>query len=196
MPKTLTALMLAALLSAPPALANQTDYKIGDRLPQATAKTAPAKTTFRTIGWDDLLPADWDPGAAFKGLDLAKLDDADPRAMAALEQMRRAWDAAPVNPKLEGKHVRIPGFVVSLDGGPGELREFLLVPYFGACIHVPPPPANQIIHVMPQRPLKNVKSMDAVWVNGTLSIGRSDTPMGKSGYRLQAREVTPYKAPR
>jgi len=195
MPRNALSLLLAALLVATPVAANRTDFQIGDRLPQASTP-APQRGAARTIVWDDLLPPDWDPSAAFRGLDLASLDDADPRAMAALEAMRKAWDAAPVNSKMDGQRVRIPGFVVSLDGGPGELREFLLVPYFGACIHVPPPPANQIIHVMPNRPVKNVRTMDPVWVSGTLGIGRSDTPMGKSGYRMRATEVTPYKMPR
>lgn len=196
MPRITLSLLLAALLSVTPAMASKSEFQIGDRLPQAADRQAPQRGAVRTILWDDLMPPDWDPSAAFKGLDLASLDDADPRAMAALDAMRKAWDAAPVNGKMDGQRVRIPGFVVSLDGGPGELREFLLVPYFGACIHVPPPPANQIIHVMPNRPVKNVRTMDAVWVSGTLSIGRSDTPMGKSGYRLRATAVTPYRAPR
>jgi hypothetical protein len=164
------------------------EHKVGDRLSQAAAKS-----THKAASWDDLLPPDWDPMNAFKGVNLAKLSDADPRATEALAKMRQAWDAAPVNHAMDGQNIRIPGFVVSLDGGPNELREFLLVPYFGACIHVPPPPANQIIHVMPDKPVKGVKNMDAVWVVGKLTIGRSDTPMGNSGYQLQAHEVFPYK---
>ena len=132
MNRPFTALLLALLLAAP---ALGADYKVGDRLPESAA----GKSAYKTISWDDLLPKDWDPMAAFKGIDLAKLDDADPRAGDALEKMRKAWDAAPVNRAMDGQNIRLPGFVVSLDGGPGELREFLLVPYFGACIHVPPP---------------------------------------------------------
>lgn len=182
--------LLIMLLLFAPVASLAADYKVGERLPHA-AKAA--RSTYKTLGWDDLLPKEWDPMAAFKGLDLARLDDADPRAMEALETMRRAWDAAPVNTALDGQNIRIPGFIVSLDGGPNELREFLLVPYFGACIHVPPPPANQIIHVMPDKPVKGVKNMEAVWVSGRLEIGVSDSPMGKSGYRMQAREVEKYK---
>jgi uncharacterized protein len=182
----LTGLLLSILIATP---AWSADYKVGERLHEAAA----VKSPWKTVSWDDLLPKDWDPMAAFKGINLAKLDDADPRANEALEKMRRAWDAAPVNPALDGQAIRIPGFVVSLDGGPGELREFLLVPYFGACIHVPPPPANQIIHVMPDKPVKGVKNMEAVWVSGKLSIGRADTPMGNSGYQMQAKEVVKYK---
>ena len=183
----LAAMLLSSVLGASCVLA--ADYKVGDRLP---AK-APAKSTYKTVSWDDLLPKDWDPMAGFKANDLAKLDDADPRATEALEKMRLAWDAAPANPSMNGQNIRIPGFIVSLDGGPNELREFLLVPYFGACIHVPPPPANQIIHVMPAKPVKGVKNMEAVWVSGQLSLGLSDTTMGNSSYRMHAVSVTPYK---
>ncbi len=179
-------LLLATLALAP---AHADDYQVGDRL----SGKAVTKSVYKTVTWDDLLPKDWDPMAAFKGINLAKLDDADPRAADALEKMRRAWDAAPVNSAMEGRDIRIPGFIVSLDGGPGELREFLLVPYFGACIHVPPPPANQIIHVMPAKPVKGIKNMEAVWVSGRLAIAPSETPMGNSGYQMQAKEVVKYK---
>lgn len=191
-----SSLILAAMLLST-TLAFATDFKIGDRLPvkeptKASTK-APTKSSIKTVTWDDLLPADWDPMAGFKGIDLNKLDDADPRAIEALEKMRIAWDAAPANPAMSGRNIRIPGFIVSLDGGPNELREFLLVPYFGACIHVPPPPANQIIHVMPNKPVKGVKNMEAVWVSGKITLGLSDTVMGNSSYRMQAVSVTPYK---
>jgi uncharacterized protein len=53
-----------------------------------------------------------------------------------------------VNKSLEGATVRLPGFIVPLEGvKDGSVSEFLLVPYFGSCIHVPPPPPNQIVYV-------------------------------------------------
>ena len=55
--------------------------------------------------------------------------------------------AAPVVEALNGQHVKIPGFVVPLDASGETVKEILLVPYFGACVHVPPPPSNQIVHV-------------------------------------------------
>jgi hypothetical protein len=72
------------------------------------------------------------------------------------------------------------------------MREFLLVPYLGACIHTPPPPANQIIHVKPLQPSKGLHMMDAVWVSGRLKTPRSDTSMGISGYSMDAVRVEPY----
>ena len=89
---------------------------------------------------------------------------------------------------------RIPGYLVPLEESRGELSEFLLVPYFGACIHSPPPPANQIVHVLPARAVKGFRSMDAVWVTGTMRTQRQDSSMGVSGYRLEAQAVEKYSA--
>ncbi|MFM7507860.1 MAG: DUF3299 domain-containing protein, partial [Rubrivivax sp.] len=120
-------------------------------------------------------------------------DDGDPRAGALPKKMRQAWDAAPVNERLAGQVVRIPSFLVPLEDTNDGLKEFLLVPYFGACIHSPPPPANQIIHVLPRMPAKGFRSMDTVWVSGRLTTPRTDSYMGTSGYRIEADAVTRYE---
>ena len=75
--------------------------------------------------------------------------------------------------KLMGKSVKIPGFAVPLEGDDGfeYVKEFLLVPTFGACIHVPPPPPNQVIHVILDKPVYFEKLMYAVWVSGIVEIG-------------------------
>jgi hypothetical protein len=72
------------------------------------------------------------------------------------------------------------------------MKEFLLVPYFGACIHSPPPPANQIIHVLPKSPAKGLRSMDTVWITGRVTTQRTDSFMGAASYRIEATEVSPY----
>lgn len=192
--KLFRVLLLTALLAGAgvPAVAQKSgaDYKVGDKLAQE--KPAASKE-FKEVTWEALVPKHWDPAKLFKGLDLDKLEDSDPRAMEALEKLRQAWNEAPTEPSLNGARIRIPGFVVPLDAQRGQLKEFLLVPYFGACIHTPPPPANQIIHVVASKPLKNVQIMDAVWVNGTLGTGRIDTEFGISSYQMKAEAVTPYK---
>jgi uncharacterized protein len=161
----------------------------------APAKAAPGSP--RTITWDALVPAGWDPFKDFKDLNFQLLDDADPRAAQMLKKMRDVWDNAPTNPALVGQNVRIPGFVVPLEDSKDGLKEFLLVPYFGACIHSPPPPANQIVHVLPRSPAKGFRSMDAVWITGTLTVGKTDSYMGAAGYRIEAVTVSPYtEAPR
>lgn len=153
----------------------------------------PAKAgAFRTITWDVLVPAGWDPFKEFRGLDFQMLDDGDPRASAMMKRMREVWDTAPVNTALVGQAVRIPGFVVPLEDSKEGLKEFLLVPYFGACIHSPPPPSNQIIDVVPRTPAKGLRSMDAVWISGTLTQVQTDSYMGAASWRLEAVSVAPY----
>ena len=75
--------------------------------------------------------------------------------------------------KLMGKRIKIPGFAVPLEGDDGfeNVKEFLLVPTFGACIHVPPPPPNQVIHVILDKPVYFEKLMYAVWGSGIVEIG-------------------------
>ena len=153
---------------------------------------APGTAAPRTIGWEVLVPADWDPMKDLKDLNFSILNDADPRAMAALAKLRAAWDNAPINPAIVGQLVRLPGYLVPLEETKDGLKEFLLVPYFGACIHSPPPPANQIVHVLPKTAAKGLRSMDTVWVTGVLTGTRTDSYMGMSGYRIEATQVAPY----
>ena len=150
------------------------------------------KAAYREIKWENLVPRGWDGEKILKGLDLNKLQDNDPRAMEALDKMRDAWNNAPVETTLKGTKIRIPGFAIPLDKSGGNVREFLLVPYFGACIHSPPPPANQIIHVIAAKPVKGLKTMDTVWAMGDLDLIRADSPWGVVGYRLNKASTEPY----
>jgi hypothetical protein len=95
--------------------------------------------------------------------------------------------------KLEGKRVRVPGFVVPLDDFQDEGAEFLLVPYYGACVHTPPPPPNQIVFVemAGKKPVK-LALFDAVWMEGRLKINTIESPYGAVGYQLEGMSVKPY----
>jgi hypothetical protein len=157
-----------------------------------TKPGTPAAGQPRTITWDVLVPQGWEPFKEFKDLSFQSMDDGDPKAMAMLKKMRDVWDNAPVNAAIVGQTVRIPGFVVPLEDTKDGMKEFLLVPYFGACIHSPPPPANQIVHVLPRSPAKGLRSMDAVWITGTLATVRTDSYMGAASYRIEAVSVAPY----
>lgn len=166
------------------------DYAVGERL--GAGKTAPASDA-KEVSWDDLLPAGWNPMKEIEALDLSSLQDADPAATAALEKIMQMWKEAPVNEKMRGRRIRLAGFAVPLEFTEKTLKEFLLVPYFGACIHVPPPPANQIVHVVldAARPFDDIA--DAVWVEGTLELVHLDSDLGSAGYRLQATKLENYE---
>jgi len=158
----------------------------------ATAVASPAAPSYREVSWDDLTPKDWDPLKQFREMNFGALSDSDPKAIAMLQRMRETWDNAPTNIAMEGQNVRIAGYLVPLDETKDGLIQFLLVPYFGACIHTPPPPSNQIIEVRPTQPVKGFRPMDTVWISGTLRTLRSETYMGTSSYRMDALRVEPY----
>lgn len=180
-------LLLLALLV--PLAVPAADYRVGDRLPAAKG----AAKGFKEIQWDDLMPKGWDPMAAFKGVDLNRLQDSDPKAAELLAKVRIEWDKAPVEPAINGQRVKIPGFVVPLERKGDEVIEFLLVPYFGACVHVPPPPSNQVIHVVPSKPVKGMRTMETFWISGTLTLQGGDSGMGIYAYRMNAERVEPYE---
>ena len=167
-------------------------HQVGDRLAGADKG---GKAGFREISWDDLIPADWNPEKFLADLELDDLQDNDPRAMELMQRMREEWDRAPVVERFSGQQVRIPGFVVPLESDGRTIREFLLVPYFGACVHVPPPPANQLIHVIPDQPIAAGLNMSPVWVNGVLNVGRVESEMGSAGYQMRAMKVEAYTEP-
>jgi uncharacterized protein len=95
--------------------------------------------------------------------------------------------------ELDGRRVLLPGFVLPLDLQFGAISEFLLVPYFGACIHVPPPPPNQIVYVQAETPIEIEELWAPVWVEGVLSTKRHLNDLGDTAYSLALIAVAPYQ---
>ena len=150
---------------------------------------------YKEIEWDDLMPDGWKKKVILELTRMRRygsLMDGDPRADEAYAKLKKVWDAAPPTETYLGKQIRIPGYVVPLDAERMQSSEFLLVPYFGACVHSPLPPANQIILVKPPKGSK-VRTMDAIWVNGTLLEGKTNSDAGTSTYILNADKITPYR---
>jgi hypothetical protein len=153
------------------------------------ALAAPPAGPVRTLEWVDLVPADAradytaEPNAASHGY----LGEGGPPA---LQQSVNA----PVNPELDGKRVKIPGFIVPLDvARDGTVSEFFLVPYFGACIHVPPPPPNQIVYVTTPKGIALDSIYEAYWITGTMKLQNKSTRLGAAAYSLAAELVEIYK---
>ena len=156
----------------------------------AAAAAAVAKETT----WEELIPKDWDPMKDLRIGNIGLVPEGSSKERDMMRQMREVWDNAPTVARMDGASVRLPGYVVPLEEVKGELKEFLLVPYFGACIHSPPPPSNQVVHVLATEPLKGFRTMDTVWVSGTLKINRQDSAMGVSSYQIKGPTVEPYVA--
>jgi hypothetical protein len=159
---------------------------------------ARATEPYKTITWDDLIDEKWAKSMQAEMMAIGRLGflkDGTEAADRAMAKLRQKWDDAPVVTQFNGQRIRIPGYVVPLDASRDANRAFLLVPYFGACIHTPPPPANQIILVDP-KPDSRIKavpeSMATVWIEGVLDVGRTTTSQGVTGYVLRADSVRPY----
>ncbi|MCP5142861.1 MAG: DUF3299 domain-containing protein [Chromatiales bacterium] len=153
---------------------------------------------YREMEWDDLMPPDYQPDVVFAKYDeqIADLADDDPRAEQLMAEMQQLLDNAPVRDDLNGERVKLPGFVVPLEGDSQRTTDFLLVPYYGACIHVPPPPANQTVLVTTRGDQgAGLGLFDVVWVRGTLHAERFDAQIAESGYRLDADSIAPYLDP-
>jgi hypothetical protein len=180
---TLGALICAGLMLA-----------LGIAYQRSFAESPPS--TYTTVTWDDLLPKGWDPMDAIHKLKVGAIQDDDPRAFDIAKQIRTILDNAPSNPLIEGKAIRLAGYVVPLEEATRQTKEFLLVPYMGACIHAPPPPSNQIVHITLRHPVPVLQAMDPVYVSGVIKSFRGDTYMGVSGYDMESYEVAPYTIPK
>jgi hypothetical protein len=146
------------------------------------------------LDWDALIPEDWRPETLMGDADIDSLSDDDPRAQQLLDKLKELWDQAPVVPTLDGQRVKLPGFVVPLEMDAEKIDQFLLVPYYGACIHVPPPPANQTVHVVTREGKAFEGGLfDVVWVTGTMRVERLSSDLAEAGYRLEDASVMPYE---
>ena len=164
--------------------------------PQAgTAQAAEsAKTGAIELGWDALIPADWRLDELLAEFDVDNLSDDDPRAKELMEKLKAFWKDSPVVHDYDGKIVKLPGFVVPLEMDAKTIPEFLLVPYFGACIHVPPPPSNQTVYVLTEADKAYQGELfDTVWVTGKLTVEKLSSELGDAGYRIEATKVEPYQ---
>ena len=154
-----------------------------------------AQDKARELGWEDLIPSGWDPRAELEALGgdaLQDLSDDSEQAGDLLEAYREAARSAPVVSELDGQRIRIPGYMVPLEFDHMTISEFLLVPYFGACIHVPPPPANQIVYVKTDASYPTTNVFKPVWVTGVISTQAHLNDVGDAGYSMQAMRIDLY----
>jgi hypothetical protein len=159
-----------------------------------------------TLDWDDLLPegegerltkiyedfyAELDQ-KRFGGPQMMLSDAAPIEEGSPLDQMPQLGTFAVVE-ELDGQRVEIPGFAVPLDAGRGGLSTFLIVPYFGACIHTPPPPPNQIVYAVAEKRVRTDSLWAAYWFEGVLETSRADTDLGNAAYTLRLTSLREYR---
>lgn len=165
---------------------SDTPESVQTRQPDMSAKSA-----VRELEWDDLMPVDYRIEEILVKMNTGEIADDDPRVDEVMAKIKELYSKAPVVEALDNQQIRLPGFVVPLELDQEVTRDFLLVPYYGACIHVPPPPANQTVFVTGKE--SQFKLFDAVWVSGTMRVERSDNELGASGYSIIANDIAPYE---
>lgn len=137
---------------------------------------------YKPTDWKELIPEGYSPPP----IRSQAYYDANP------DQFGQPDIGAPMVEALDQKKVKIPGYIVQLEGDAEKVTQFLLVPYFGACVHVPPPPPNQIILVDFPEGVKYEDTFDAVWVEGTIRVQRIEGELAVVGYAMEAATVTSY----
>lgn len=151
----------------------------------------------RTLEWPQLIP----PGAPVITPQLTPLHDlaqlsqlGDALAAEAAPAAHQQVPDAPVVKELDGTQVKLPGYIVPLEvSEEGRTTEFLLVPYYGACIHVPPPPSNQIVHVFSEIGIKVEELYQPYWIEGPMRVQSSTSELAEAGYRMDAEKIYAYE---
>ena len=184
----------------------------GKKAPQAPAEPVPAikdeldklkPTTFETIDWDDLMPEedlnalmnppnylDQIEDSAFEN---QTIDQIQSQLTASIDdRYQQALVSKNIIKAMDGRAIRIPGFIVPLEFDEETITEFFLVPYFGACIHSPPPPPNQIIYVHAPNGLELNTLYDPFWISGKLSTKLVENYMATAAYSMQMQSYEDY----
>ena len=159
---------------------------------------------FETIEWPDLMPPEVLAILLNPPEYIAEIEDGSAEdqissqmksAVAQSEEdaYQQALVSTDVNENLDGAMIRIPGFVVPLEFDEEQtISQFFLVPYFGACLHMPPPPPNQIILVNAPKGIQMSALYDPFWIEGQLSTSFQENDMATSAYAMQLQRIEPY----
>lgn len=164
--------------------------------------TSHAKTI--TLNWEDLIPPEGTGQflvvpANSQTIGLPKREefkgsDEDYSQMVESYEIQRYSQpqGTSIRTDLNGKTVKIPGFITPLEIDGENIVEFLLVPYRGACIHVPSPPGNQIIYVSNTKGVSLDKLYDPIWITGKLKASSMTTVLADVGYHIENPDIEIY----
>lgn len=169
-----------------------------------SVETKDGEIKYAEIEWIALMPSDdlealLDPpsyldeieeGSRLDSLEMMLTGDTDdPRSA----RYRQALSSTRIIEDFNNQRIRIPGFIVPLVSNEKQnISEFFVVPYFGACLHFPPPPPNQILHVKTDKKVRLNSLQDAFWFEGQIKIEITNNLLGKAAYSLRLEGISPY----
>jgi hypothetical protein len=149
-------------------------------LPRTSLAASP-----RILAWEDLIP----PGVPY----------AEIIGTGEIDAVKDTWlpefdeNATKLNKELHGAYIKMPGYVLPIDMSTAGVTSFIMVPYVGACIHTPPPPANQLVFVDSKKPWPSDQLWDPVWVTGRMRHELQSTTIADIGYALDADLIEVYE---
>ena len=191
------------------AQSEKTEPQVGDRIPEpasdaadsnrlaaagAEANSAAARG-YREIGWEELMPeGEEERLAQLYQQQMAMLYSGGPiMEGSAADAMIQIGTFNTVK-ELNEMKIRIPGYTVPFEyGANAEITEFLLVPYYGACLHAPPPPPNQTVFAMADEPIKLRDLAQAVWIEGTMYTQTQESELADAAYTIRVEKVETYE---
>lgn len=159
---------------------------------------------YKTIQWTDLMPQDdldalLNPPAYLDEIEDGSEEDMLSNqfmlamAQASDDRYMQALSSKQIMPEFDNQRIRLPGFIVPLEFDEKQaVTRFFLVPFFGACIHVPPPPPNQIVYGIFEKGLKLEALHEPVWVTGILKTTLTENDVATSAYAMEVAEVEKY----
>ncbi len=171
--------------------------------PVAPEKKLP-KSDFKRIEWTDLMPKDdlealLNPPSYVTDVEDGSAEDQIASQMkssiaaASDDRYQQALVSTSVVPEMDGKAVRLPGYIVPLEFDDEQtVTQFFLVPFFGACIHVPPPPPNQVVLVNYPEGIKLDALYDPFWILGVLKVELTENDLATAAYTLRMQDHEEY----
>lgn len=157
---------------------------------------------YRTVEWQDLIPPEEleilrNPPAYIAEIEEGSAEDLrgelrNAAVSSAADAYQRVLVSTNINADLDGQSVRVPGFVVPLEFSDQNITQFLLVPYFGACLHLPAPPPNQIVLVNSPQGFQIDDLNEPFWFSGVMTASVTENELATSAYTLDMQESEPY----
>ncbi len=194
----LSVLTLAMLLTA--VVADDKD----DTIAASDQTQISGDISFKTVIWTDLMPKEdlealLNPPESITELEDGSVEDQissqiqNTVAAASDDRYQQALVSTKVVAALDGEAIRIPGFVVPLEFNDDQtITQFFLVPYFGACLHMPPPPPNQIIFVDYPKGFKLDALYSPLWISGVVKTSLKENHLATAAYVMDMRKFEPY----
>ena len=191
------------------AQADTTEPQVGDRIPEPSSDAeesnrlaaagaeanAAAARGYREIGWEELMPeGEEERLAQLYQQQMAMLYSGGPVAEGSAADAMVQIGTFNTVKELNETKIRIPGYTVPFEyGANAEITEFLLVPYYGACLHAPPPPPNQTVFAMTDEPIKLRDLAQAVWIEGTMYTQTQESELADAAYTIRVEKVEIYE---